>query len=101
MVGISLPQTMKDNLQVITCSCGARVRLRPEVAGKSFRCPKCKAEFLATLDAKVLSSYRAEPGAKEAVCPTCQSAIGATDVVIQCPNCDQIHHKECWEEVGG
>jgi hypothetical protein len=40
-------------------------------------------------------------GADGASCPICQSPIGATEPVYTCPECQQIHHHECWIEVGG
>jgi predicted RNA-binding Zn-ribbon protein involved in translation (DUF1610 family) len=86
---------------VVTCQCGARVRLPDDPSGRVFRCPKCKAEMLATVDAKVLATYRAHAGAQDAVCPTCQSALGQAEAVLTCPDCDQVHHQACWLEVGG
>ena len=39
-----------------------------------------------------------DPGA---TCPICQSPIGAGEFSVTCPKCDQIHHRECWAEIGG
>jgi hypothetical protein len=27
--------------------------------------------------------------------------MGETEALLSCPECDQVHHKECWDEVGG
>jgi predicted RNA-binding Zn-ribbon protein involved in translation (DUF1610 family) len=86
---------------IVTCSCGARVRLPEGARGQAFRCPQCKAEIQTTVDAKVLSAYRARPGLPEATCPICQSTIAATEAAVTCPDCDQVHHQDCWREVGG
>lgn len=155
--------------EIITCQCGAKVRLPEQSGGRQFRCPKCKADITRNVDAKVLSytvggaappplspdavgrgspdlvgrgspdpaltSDRRSPGNSEtfgqpsgsvgdrpqpmggdrsqpvfgdrpqpaagAICPICQSAIGAGEPAIACPKCDQIHHSECWAEIGG
>jgi hypothetical protein len=34
-------------------------------------------------------------------CPICRSAIEREQLVHRCPECDIIHHEECWREVGG
>jgi hypothetical protein len=36
-----------------------------------------------------------------AMCPICQSAVNQGDTCVACPACHQIHHQECWLEVGG
>ncbi|MGO8749845.1 MAG: RING finger protein [Thermoguttaceae bacterium] len=87
--------------QVITCQCGAKVRLPEETANRAFRCPKCKNGIALTLDAKVLRSAPLKPGAAGATCPICQSGIALAEPVVTCPQCDQIHHGECWAEIGG
>lgn len=35
------------------------------------------------------------------MCPTCQTAIKEGDRIITCPACRQVHHSECWHEIGG
>ncbi|MFN0051575.1 MAG: RING finger protein [Planctomycetales bacterium] len=73
----------------------------PENSGKrAFRCPACKAGIALTVEARVLSATRLGAG-QTATCPLCQSAIAAEEAVVACPACDQIHHRECWAEVGG
>jgi hypothetical protein len=86
---------------IVNCECGAKVRLPEESANRAFRCPVCKAGIALTVDARVLTSARLEPGAPGATCPLCQSPIGGEEVAVTCPGCDQIHHRECWAEVGG
>jgi hypothetical protein len=54
-----------------------------------------------TVDARVLSSTQARAGDPGATCPLCQSSIQAEEFVVTCPKCDQLHHRECWSEVGG
>ncbi len=49
----------------------------------------------------MLSSSRLQAGDPGATCPLCQSAIPADEFVVTCPKCDQVHHRECWAEVGG
>ncbi len=86
---------------ISTCHCGAKVRLPEDSGNRVFRCPVCKAGIALTVDARVLFSTRLEPGAPGATCPLCQSTIGREEFVVTCPGCDQIHHSECWAEIGG
>src|SRR5262249_9424259 len=88
-------------MPIIACTCGTKVRLPEGSGGKQFRCPKCRAILDAPVETKVLSTYRAEAGGKESLCPICQSGIVAEEPVIVCPNCDQVHHQACWQEIGG
>lgn len=86
---------------IVTCSCGARVRLPEQAENRSFRCPQCKTGIALTVDAKMLSSTQLRPGVAGATCPICQSPIVAEEFVVTCPKCDQVHHRECWAEIGG
>lgn len=86
---------------IVTCDCGARIRLPELTENRAFRCPKCKTGIALTVGAKVLSSRRLEPGDPDVTCPICQSAIGLDEFVVACAQCDQIHHRECWAEIGG
>ncbi|HKD36859.1 MAG TPA: RING finger protein [Pirellulales bacterium] len=86
---------------VVTCVCGAKVRVPASVGGRSFRCPKCKADFATTSDSQVIASYRIRPGESATVCPICQTGIQPQEEAINCPGCGQVHHRECWVEVGG
>ena len=42
--------------EIITCPCGAKVRLPEQTANRAFRCPQCKNGIALTLDAQVLAS---------------------------------------------
>lgn len=86
---------------IIACGCGAKVRLPKGAGHRVFRCPACKAAIALTLDAKVLSSRQLVPGDAGATCPICQTAVAAEEFVVSCPVCDQVHHRECWSEIGG
>ncbi len=86
---------------IITCVCGAKVRLPATATGRSFRCPKCKAEFATTADSQVIASYKIPADHAQCLCPICQSAIQPQEEAIDCPGCGQVHHRECWVEVGG
>lgn len=85
---------------IITCQCGANIRLPEGAADRKFRCPNCKGGIAVSADATVLSSSRLAPGVG-AICPICQSPIAADEFAVTCPKCEQIHHRECWAEVGG
>ena len=54
-----------------------------------------------TIDAKVLSAVHLQAGDAGAVCQICQSAIGPDEPCVACPQCEQVHHRECWSEIGG
>src|SRR5262249_11929714 len=95
-----------------TCSCGAKVRLPEGGAGKSFRCPQCKTEIVTVaplyaatasvpLAAPVAADPPAVPSATGATCPICQTARAEGEASVRCPACEQVHHRECWAEVGG
>ena len=93
---------------IIACGCGAQVRLPTQRGPRSFRCPVCRASIavpidphITLVDAAVIPDTQrvsSEPGA---ICPICQTSIAADESVINCPECDQVHHNECWSEVGG
>ena len=87
--------------EIITCPCGAKIRLPEQTANRAFRCPQCKNGIALTLDAQVLASMPLKPGDSGSSCPICQSPIAAEEPVVTCPACDQIHHRECWAEIGG
>lgn len=86
---------------IVACQCGAKIRLPEATEGRAFRCPKCKTELLATMDDKILTSTLAHGGTVGAACPICQAKITQGEGVVTCPDCDQIHHRECWVDVGG
>jgi RING finger family protein len=103
--------------RIVTCSCGARIRLPETAQGRAARCPKCKSQIIAPGDQR---SAAPAPVAAEAAagdlriatatlgadaigttCPVCQSPVGLGEAVLTCPACQQVHHQECWNEVGG
>ena len=86
---------------VVSCTCGARIKL-PETRGNVvLRCPKCKAELVTPAEGQIVTSALADPRALGATCPICQTSIGADEASLVCPACDQVHHRECWNDVGG
>ena len=95
---------MKSNMSstgIITCECGAKVRLPTDASSRTLRCPRCKGGIALTVDARVIASTQLKAGDPGATCPICQTNIGADDFVVACPQCHQVHHRECWSEVGG
>jgi Prokaryotic RING finger family 1 len=85
---------------VVSCQCGARVRL-PESTDLAVRCPRCKAELRAPGAGAIVASALTDPKALGATCPICQTAVGPGEAVMVCPLCEQVHHRECWTDVGG
>ncbi|NOY30235.1 MAG: hypothetical protein GXP28_08665 [Planctomycetes bacterium] len=53
-----------------------------------------------TASSVVLNSIPLGAG-QEAICSICQTNIRPDENCVTCPSCDQIHHQECWSEVGG
>lgn len=35
------------------------------------------------------------------ICPYCQFPIRPGERTVRCPDCDTLHHADCWEENGG
>jgi hypothetical protein len=87
---------------IVTCQCGARVRLPESRTGVAVRCPRCKAELASpSVGGPIVTSDLASSNGTGATCPICQTAIGAGEAVMVCPLCDQVHHRDCWADVGG
>ncbi len=86
---------------VVSCTCGAKIKLPESVSGKAFRCPRCNAELIAASERRIVTSSLADPHSRGATCPICQSPIGPSEAALVCPACDQVHHRECWTDVGG
>ena len=105
-------------MPVLTCQCGAKVRV-PEGATGTFRCPRCQVAIAATAvvpapamtqaamggggeSPQIRTVRQSSAGADgSASCPTCQTPILAHEAAVSCPSCGQPHHQECWDEVGG
>jgi hypothetical protein len=96
---------------IIQCDCGAKIRVPTDTDGKRLRCPACRQEITPVI-VPALSEVAATPeivavsqnlqGAPSGVnCPICLSAIHAGEPEVTCSKCDQVHHEECWVEVGG
>jgi len=86
---------------LVSCTCGAKIRLPEERSDRAFRCPRCKAELVAAGEGRIVTSVLAGPRTEGATCPICQSAVGPDEAVLVCPTCEQVHHRECWTDVGG
>jgi hypothetical protein len=86
---------------LISCTCGARVKLPEDRTNRAFRCPRCKAELVAAGDGGIVTSALAGPHTAGATCPICQSSVRPSEAVLVCPTCEQVHHRECWADVGG
>ena len=86
---------------IVQCQCGARVRLPEQQQGiAALRCPSCRAVISTGAIAAAFGPATTADGAG-AVCPVCQTTIGPAEPVLSCPECRQVHHQECWNEVGG
>lgn len=86
---------------VIDCKCGAKVQLPEQAAGRAFRCPQCKNGIALSVDGRALAARTWELRDGQASCPICQSPLAAQEAVVDCPECQQVHHLECWAEIGG
>lgn len=86
---------------IVTCSCGVKLQLPQRADGQLFRCPKCKLPLPKPAAAPVPASPPAPSGEPVGLCPICQSPIGAEEKMVTCALCHQVHHQDCWLEVGG
>lgn len=86
--------------KIISCDCGTKVRVPENRTNRTFRCPQCKTGLALTVDARVLSLTPVDANHQTA-CPICQSEILSEEQCVTCPGCDQVHHRECWSEIGG
>lgn len=91
----------KTAATVITCECGAAVRLPGKRESRAFRCPKCKVGIPLTADAQVLKATPIPTTGAPVVCTICHSPVEPQEVCVTCPSCEQVHHRECWSEIGG
>src|SRR5689334_8674070 len=85
---------------VVSCSCGAKVRVPAGPVSRTLRCPKCKEPLTVAAASPVVPTTKAITG-NSVVCPICQTTIGESEDCVTCPGCQQIHHQECWTEIGG
>lgn len=86
---------------ILSCRCGAKIRVPDGAEGKAVRCPKCRSELVVAAGAAIVASTVATGGEAGATCPICQTEIGSAEPVVSCPSCHQAHHRDCWAEVGG
>jgi len=54
-----------------------------------------------TASSKLLTTTVLPSSDQGSKCPICQTIVGADEFVVECPTCEQVHHRECWTEVGG
>jgi predicted amidophosphoribosyltransferase len=94
-------------MAVLTCQCGAKVRV-PDDSPGPFRCPRCRTAIHATAPATIGAVAVGGPGTTSptgtdvtGMCAICQSGIAPGEASMHCPSCGQLHHQECWDEVGG
>jgi hypothetical protein len=93
---------------VVQCGCGAKVRV-PLTSGVAMRCPRCHGQLPAAAVPQESVSPNIPPdlpsspvaGVEGALCQICQSTTTGAVETITCPNCQQVSHKECWDEIGG
>jgi hypothetical protein len=69
--------------------------------GLAVRCPRCKAELATPDEGPIVTSALAGAQGTGTTCPICQTGIVAGEAVMACPLCEQVHHRECWTDVGG
>jgi Prokaryotic RING finger family 1 len=86
---------------IVSCQCGARVRLPESRGGLAVRCPRCKAELVSPVGGPIVTSDLTGTVGALATCPICQTTIGGGEAVMVCPLCEQVHHRDCWADVGG
>ena len=86
---------------IVTCYCGAQIRVSQHIDGRGLCCPKCKSPITHGSEGIWMPSRRAASLDVGVTCPICQTAVADADNVLTCQSCDQIHHAECWTEVGG
>ncbi len=86
---------------VVACTCGAKVSLPDDSAGRAFRCPQCKSGIALSADRGSLTARSWDVHDGRASCPICQSQLTEGEAVVNCPDCQQVHHLECWAEIGG
>jgi hypothetical protein len=86
---------------LVTCNCGAKIKVPERQAAAALRCPRCKAELVLAGEGRIVTARLADPRTQGGLCAICQSATSPGEAVLVCPSCDQVHHRECWNEVGG
>ena len=85
----------------LDCPCGAKVSLPEQPTEPRISLPQCNSGIALDVDGQPLSArtWRSTEGSTS--CPICQSAVANGETVVNCPQCEQVHHLECWAEIGG
>jgi hypothetical protein len=97
---------------VATCpNCGKSYAAPAEQAGLSAQCRNCRQTFAIEPRPKNAATAQTEArsgGTKDnetvgaavttgLLCPICQSPTGTQEETVQCPTCQTVHHRECWD----
>lgn len=86
---------------IISCKCGAKIRVPANAVGRAIRCPKCKSRIEVPEPAMATLATRAIDPSDATECPICQTKIEPGYPTKACDRCEQLHHLDCWREVGG
>jgi hypothetical protein len=86
---------------IVWCTCGAKIKVPETRSSTALHCPRCKTELVAPGAVRIRTASLGDPRGPGATCPICQSTIGPIEATLVCPACDQVHHHECWTDVGG
>lgn len=86
---------------VVACECGKKVRLPVGLRNRVLRCPGCKSILSSDPDVGEFPNRRRSPAKDVPICQICQTDIAVEESIFNCPECGQIHHLECWSEIGG
>lgn len=95
------PRGSRETGTVVTCDCGAAVRVPAERLGRQFACPQCNRGIALTVTGERLPVLVRQPDEPTLLCQICQTQVQGGEAYVSCPACEQIHHSECWAEVGG
>lgn len=103
-------------MPIATCSCGAKIRLPDGPVAATLRCPRCKAPIHAAAPKPARAAANPAPpplavfdsdthaptaAPQTKTCPVCQGPVQQGEEVQLCSACGQLHHRDCWNEVGG
>jgi hypothetical protein len=85
---------------VVQCECGTKLRVPEAGNGQRYRCPSCQTVIVAEAD-PVVATAPVQGPPTGVTCPICLSPLHQGEPDVTCSKCDQVHHEECWVEVGG
>ena len=86
---------------VVSCTCGTESSCPRAVRIRRFAALGARPSWPPSANAELSRPALADPLSQGATCPICQTTIEPAEATIVCPACDQVHHRECWTEVGG